>query len=248
MPATQAEIHIAHEPLKEYKAGPSFDISKDMEVESIKPSPVNHETSQKPQKPESNDVLQSDTALFFKVIGQLNDMYIVCQSPSGDLVVIDQHVAHERILYEKYLAERMQIIPSITLFEPVVIPVEPEEMEILEEMTDELARFGYTYEAFGPREIKVTRVPVDKLKKDTRKEFMGIVHDAMDNRKSRTQDYTIVTMSCKNAIKAGDPLSLYEMQQLVDRLFTTQNSHTCPHGRPIVFMMPQSELNKKFQR
>ena len=233
----------AREPAHEYKATQTFNITDEFKSETV--AAVTQAVTETPA-PQVD--LES-----FTVIGQLNNTYIICKGPSnsegmGDLVVIDQHVAHERVLYEKYLNERMNAAPSITLFEPVVITVTGEEAEIFEDMADELARFGYGYENFGPQDIKVTRVPVDKLKKDTRKELMGIVHDAMDNRKSRSQDYAIVTMSCKNAVKAGDPLSNYELQQLVDALMKTQNPHTCPHGRPIIFNMPLGELNKKFHR
>jgi DNA mismatch repair protein MutL len=224
----------------------AFDMSK--EFVAVKAAPATAYTDYAPEPMPLIANVEADKALSFSVIGQLEDMYIIARSPAGDLVVIDQHVAHERVLYEKYLAERMAQVPSITLFEPVVISISLEEMELLDNMADELAKFGYSYESFGPNEIKVTRVPADKLKKDTANEFMDIVQNAMDNRKSRSQDYAIVTMACKNAIKAGDPLSHYEMQQLVDMLFRAKNPHTCPHGRPIVFTMALADLHKKFQR
>lgn len=230
---------IAKESTAAYKASPAVDLTK--ELEPARAFYKKEDTARAVEKMLSE-------AVEYKVIGQLNNMYIVCQSPRGDLVVIDQHVAHERVLYEKYLAERMNTTPSITLFEPVVVALEDDELDMLQEIEEEMARFGYAYEAFGPKEIKVTRVPVDKLKKDAAAEFSSIVHDAMEHRKSRSADYAVVTMSCRNAVKAGDSLSHYEMQHLVDTLFTVDNYHTCPHGRPIIYTMQSAELDRKFQR
>jgi DNA mismatch repair protein MutL len=111
-----------------------------------------------------------------------------------------------------------------------------------------LGSFGYSFESFGGNSVKVTRVPLDMSKKDVGKEFLEILHDAMDMRKSKVHDSTILTMSCRNAVKAGDVLSAHDMRHIAHALFDTQNPHTCPHGRPIVFVMPKGELANKFQR
>ena len=184
----------------------------------------------------------------YNVIGQLANMYILCDTPSGDLMIIDQHIAHERVLYEKYSADRAGTLPSMALFEAVVVKLDDDELSFLTSMTDELAAVGYTYELFGGRDVKITRAPVDVLKKEIGREFTGILQDAMGLRKTSPQDCTTLAMSCRNAVKAGESLNIYTMRHLVDSLFRTRNPHTCPHGRPIIYVLPAADLAKKFHR
>ncbi len=236
-------------------ARPAFDLSREFKSAPVKEQArpdAYAETYQQPPEngaaqPEPADGIQPETEQFI-VIGQLADTYILCGTPRGDLMIIDQHVAHERILYEKYRMEKLQALPSMTLFEPVVVKFDDEELLFLPSMADELASFGYSFELFGGKEVKVTRAPVDVLKKDIGKEFSEIIHDAMNLRKSSSQDYAVVVMSCRNAVKAGDKLDRYTMQHLVNALFETQNPHTCPHGRPIIYHLPAADLAKKFNR
>ncbi|KAL1109998.1 hypothetical protein AAG570_014019 [Ranatra chinensis] len=195
---------------------------------------------------EGSTFTQPDTG--HRVVGQISRTYIICESPTGDLVIIDQHVAHERVLYEKYTAERLNTVASVTLFEPVVLELEADEYDFLMSVAADIERFGYRFELFGGSSVKINMVPADTLKKDAKTEFTGILHDSMELRKSHSTDCAIVTMSCRNAVKAGDLLSVYEMQHLVDKLFMTNNPYTCPHGRPIVYSMKAGELAKKFQR
>ncbi|MDR0453892.1 MAG: DNA mismatch repair endonuclease MutL [Deferribacteraceae bacterium] len=189
-----------------------------------------------------------DTTHEFNVIGQLADMYILCGTPGGDLMIIDQHIAHERALYEKYRALASEALPSLTLFEPVVVKFDNEELDFLPSIADDLASFGYNFELFGGGEVKITRAPVDVLKRDIGGEFSEIVHDAMNLRKSALRDRTTLVMSCRNAVKAGDKLDIDTMRHLTDALFKTKNPHTCPHGRPIIYLLPAADLAKKFHR
>jgi DNA mismatch repair protein MutL len=197
-----------------------------------------------PLLPEMTEVQEEQPAV--KVLAQLADMYILCETKDGALLIIDQHVAHERVLYEKYRV-RQAAIASINLFEPVVIAFSPEETEYLLGKAGDFARFGYFYEIFGSA-IKLNAIPVDLLKKDVEREFTGLVQEAMENARSKSEDGTIVSLSCHNAVKAGEELSVWEMEKLVSDLFNTENPYTCPHGRPIVFDMSREELAKKFHR
>jgi DNA mismatch repair protein MutL len=193
---------------------------------------------------EMSEVQESEPAV--KVLAQLANMYILCETKDGALLIIDQHVAHERVLYEKY-RDRQAAVASINLFEPVVIAFSPEETEYLLEKAGDFSRFGYFYEIFGSA-IKLTGIPVDLLKKDVERQFIGLVQEAMENARSKSADGTIVSLSCHNAVKAGEELAVWEMEKLVSDLFNTANPNTCPHGRPIVFDMSREELAKKFHR
>jgi DNA mismatch repair protein MutL len=184
----------------------------------------------------------------YRVIGQLADMYIVCETPDGSLALVDQHVAHERVLYEKYRDARASVTPSVTLFEPIVLKLAEDELAALFAIEEELTRFGYGFERFGPQEVKLTRAPVDSLKKNLEKELAELVQDALEHRRSNSQDAAILTMSCRNAIKAGDKVSVAELQELMRALMKCANPHTCPHGRPIIYSLSPMEIAKKFHR
>jgi DNA mismatch repair protein MutL len=181
-----------------------------------------------------------------KVLSQLAKMYIVCETKESGLIIIDQHVAHERVLYEKYRAGSTRAA-SINLLEPIVLSLSAEEKEYLLAKTEEFSRFGFFYEPFG-NALRLIGVPADLLKKDAEKEFISIVHEAMENSRSKATDGAIVSLSCHNAVKAGEELSLWEMEKLVEDLFKTENPSTCPHGRPIIFEISREELAKKFHR
>jgi DNA mismatch repair protein MutL len=221
-------------------ARPAFDLRKELKsvptisIGRADPAPTMNEPS---------------NPMDYKVIGQLDNTYIICETPLGELMIIDQHVAHERILYEKYTNERTQAVPSIVLFDAVVLNnLTAEELECLEAIEGDLNGFGYSYEPFGGNAVKVSRVPLAVSKKDIGKEFLGILSDAIEMKRSKRHDGTILTMSCRNAVKAGDTLSNHDMNYIVNTLFKTQNPHTCPHGRPIVFVMPKATLASNFQR
>jgi DNA mismatch repair protein MutL len=201
-------------------------------------------TTYSPLLPEMTETHEEQPSV--RVLAQLANMYILCETKDGALLIIDQHVAHERVLYEKY-RDRQAAVASINLFEPVAIAFSPEETEYLLEKAGDFSRFGYFYEIFGSA-VKLTAIPVELLKKDVEREFTGLVQEAMENARSKSGDSTIVSLSCHNAVKAGEGLSVWEMEKLVSDLFNTKNPYTCPHGRPIVFEMSSEELAKKFHR
>ena len=116
------------------------------------------------------------------------------------------------------------------------------------EHKDILASFGFEFELFGTGAIKVIRVPTSVLNKDIADEFKSVIAEIQHTRQRKAQDYAIVTMACKTAIKAGEQLSMMEMNRLVSDLFDTENPFTCPHGRPIVYKMSKTDLFRKFQR
>ncbi len=182
-----------------------------------------------------------------RVAGQLFNTVIVCEK-GNEAFFIDQHVAHERVLYEKYLAEKSITVPSIVLYEPILITVTEDEADIITESSDVLESFGYDIESFGGNSLKISRVPSDVLKRDIEVEVREILADMLEHRKDSSVDYKVLVMSCKNAVKAGQRLEMHEMRKIVDDLFRTSNPYTCPHGRPIVFRMDEGWLLRKFDR
>jgi len=182
-----------------------------------------------------------------RVVGQLFNTVIVCEK-NGEALFIDQHVAHERVLYEKFVREMSVSVPSVVMYEPVLINATDDELAVAEESKEVFEKFGYEIEAFGGDSLKVGRIPTDVLNRDIEAQVKGILADMLEQRKDTGVDYRALVMSCKAAVKAGDKLEMHEMRRLVSDLFTTDNPYTCPHGRPIVFKQPEEFFLRKFGR
>lgn len=219
-------------------ASASYDIAKEMEVVEYE-----HQTDAEIVKiPEQSG---EDSAV--KVVGQLFNTVIVCEK-DGEALFIDQHVAHERVLYEKFIREAAVSVPSVVMYEPMLINVGDDELAVAEDSKDVFETFGYEIESFGENSLKVSRVPTDVLNRDIESQVKSILADMIEQRKDTDTDYRALVMSCKAAVKAGDKLEMHEMRRLVSDLFTTDNPYTCPHGRPIVFKQPEEFFLRKFGR
>jgi DNA mismatch repair protein MutL len=152
------------------------------------------------------------------------------------------------VLYEKFIREAAMTVPSVVMYEPLLINVGDDELAIAEDSKDVFEKFGYEIESFGGESLKVSRVPTDVLNRDIEAQVKGILADMLEERKDTNVDYRALVMSCKAAVKAGDNLEMHEMRRLVSDLFTTDNPYTCPHGRPIVFKQPEEFFLRKFGR
>lgn len=186
----------------------------------------------------------------FKIIGQIDDSYIVCQTEDKNILFIDQHAAHERILFEKNQTKnRANAKATIVLHEPAAVDITDEILESLRDNEAAFYSFGYAF-SLKPVEMQaeITRIPYSSSRRDFRKEFIDIARDLCLSGVSKTEDAPRAMLSCKSAIKAGDPLTESEMEYLVRLLFSTDNFGTCPHGRPIIYSMSVSELARKFLR
>ena len=184
-----------------------------------------------------------------KILGQIDDLYIVAQSRDG-LLLIDQHAAHERILYD-------QIKDSKTsgwqeLITPLTIELNAKERILLEEYIPYLEEFGFAISEFGTNTYVITAIPntFGKLEDPT------IVHDIISDILStgRIRDETGIyehvskSMACRGAIKAGAACSFEQMKNLISQLMVTENPKTCPHGRPTMVSFSKKELDKLFGR
>ncbi|MBN2415838.1 DNA mismatch repair endonuclease MutL [bacterium] len=181
---------------------------------------------------------------------QLHDTYILTQIKSS-LVLIDQHVAHERILYEKALAslEDKRGISQQLLF-PQSVQLDAGEFAVLTDMLPYLNDIGFTVREFGKNTVIVEAVPVT-MKNGTEKELLLDMIDMYREESGGSDAVTekiAAVYACKAAVKAGDPLTLQEMASLVDQLFSTKEPYFCPHGRPIIINLTLEEINKKFGR
>jgi DNA mismatch repair protein MutL len=184
-------------------------------------------------------------------IVSLHNKYILAQIKSG-LMIIDQHVAHERILYEKALKALMSNIPfSQQLLFSQTIHVDHGEFELLKELEIHLIKLGFELKFFSNNTVVIDGVP-SEVKMGTETEtLLGLLSEYQKNQKEKKLDITdniAKSYSCKTAIKAGDRLSEIEMRQLVDQLFATSMPYVCPHGRPIVVKIALEEFDKRFGR
>jgi len=184
-------------------------------------------------------------------ITQLHNKYILSQIKSG-LMIIDQHVAHERILYEKALDRFDANIPfSQQLLFPKKLKFDPSRFELLKELEPYLSRLGFQLKFSGKENIKIEGVPDDVKKGTEEKVLLEIIEEYAVNereKKLEQKDNLAKSYSCKTAIKAGDRLDEKEMRLLIDQLFATGMPYVCPHGRPIVIKITLDEFDRRFGR
>jgi DNA mismatch repair protein MutL len=183
-------------------------------------------------------------------VWQVHKTYIFSQTKSG-IVIIDQHVAHERILYEKAL-DAMQDRPwsGQQLLFPVTVRLDPGDSALIEEIAPGLKKMGFDVEPFGGRDWVVRSVPAGIKVKSEEKLLKEMLEDYRSEYdvKMKPEETLAASFACKAAIKAGDPLNLEEMNALIDELFTTKYPFVCPHGRPIIVNLTVTDLNRMFGR
>ncbi len=181
---------------------------------------------------------------------QIHNKYLVSQVKSG-MVIIDQHVAHERILFEEALhsMEKENWRAQQLLF-PQVVELSVDDFSLLLEILPYLEKLGFRAKEFGKNTIAVEAVPAGMKWGDEGKVIKNILDHYREYGEKDTdiQSKVAAAYSCKAAIKAGDKLSDEEMQNLVDRLFATRDPYFCPHGRPIIVNMTLDEIDKRFER
>jgi len=181
---------------------------------------------------------------------QIHDRYILSQIKSG-LTIIDQHVAHERILYERALKSRNeQATLSQQLLFPQTVQLTPEDRLVLKEILLYIERIGFGIKDFGRNTIVIEAVPVEVKMGRERELFLEIIESYKEERQETTDIWDAVAkaFACKSAIKSGEKLNLQEMASLIDQLFATKEPYYCPHGRPIVLNLSLDEIDKRFGR
>ncbi len=177
--------------------------------------------------------------------------YIIAQDENG-LLFIDQHAAHERILFEQYMNKSREFLGTQALLIPETVNLNYAQFKIISDRISLFIDLGFELEAFGGQTVIIRGVPLTLINLD----YSQIIIDLIDQYASfetfkdpaEIKEAFITTMSCRTAIKAGDNLNLLEMESLVKDLFRCDNPYTCPHGRPTVFRMNKEELAKKFLR
>ncbi|HSW55167.1 MAG TPA: DNA mismatch repair endonuclease MutL [Ignavibacteriaceae bacterium] len=182
---------------------------------------------------------------------QLHTKYILSQIKSG-LMIIDQHVAHERILYEKALNRLETDIPfSQQLLFPKKVKTDPARSQLLKELEPYLTRLGFQLKFLAKETVKIEGVPDDVRKGTEEQVLFDLLEEYSTNEREKhleQKDNLAKSYSCKTAIKAGDRLDERAMRLLIDQLFATSMPYVCPHGRPIVIKISLNEFDRRFGR
>lgn len=186
-----------------------------------------------------------------KMIGQLFDTYWLIEY-ENNLYIVDQHAAHEKVLFEKTMKSlKDKKIDSQMLNPPIILTLSMEEEMLLNKFMDNFVKLGYEIEPFGGREYAVRGVPANLFsisQKDLLMNIIGSLNENSSNLKSELITEKIASMSCKAAVKGNNRLSVAEANELIEQLLELDNPYNCPHGRPTIISMSKYEIEKKFKR
>lgn len=182
-------------------------------------------------------------------IGQVDRTYIIAQDAKG-LYIVDQHAAHERILFDKFSAEA-DGIPSQQLLVHQTLTFDEGDAALIEQNVGLFAHLGFRMEAAGPRDYRLTEVPADipvAEAEDIIREILTNLHDLHAASAAELRKHALATTACRAAIKAGEELNFQQMQIILDELSRTAYPFTCPHGRPTILKFSTDDLAKMFKR
>jgi DNA mismatch repair protein MutL len=184
-----------------------------------------------------------------RVLGQLAATYIIAEGPDG-LYLIDQHAAHERILFEQVRAQKAgKAVEVQGMLEPLSVEVTPRQDELLEAGAEVLDSYGFAIEPFGPRTYLLRTVPALLRLGNIAQAVIDILDTlGEDGAWDKREERVAITLACHSAVRAGQVLSSEEMHQLVQDLEQTDSSHTCPHGRPTIIHLSCRQLEREFGR
>lgn len=185
------------------------------------------------------------------IIGQLFATYWLVQM-EDKLFIIDQHAAHEKVLYERTmkLLDKKEFTSQV-ISPPIILSLDARESEALEKYRTEIEKLGYAVEPFGGKEYAIRAIPGNLFHLDMKDLFIEMLDDFSGYSGKETPQLIlekVASMSCKAAVKGNQTLSLAEVESLIGELLTLENPYNCPHGRPTIIVMTRQEIEKKFKR
>jgi len=201
---------------------------------------------------EARGVLLEDAPAAHRFLGQFQNLYLLFEA-KGEFLIMDQHAAAERVLYERLL-EESATAPSArqTLLVPLLFELTPAQMELLPAMLPDFDRLGFGLEPFGARTYALKEwpsiLPESKQAKRFFEELLNALEKERPTDRTQIQHEIAARAACRAAIMAGDPVTSAEALQLVEDLFACQRPQTCPHGRPTTWTLTLEDLNKRFRR
>lgn len=226
------------------------------QVESYRDSQNNAAIPDRFQKPVQMELfddrlLSRENIREHKLIGQIFDTYWIVEFREK-LYIIDQHAAHEKVLYERFMAQlKTKQQTSQMISPPLILSLTMQEELLIEKFMDNFTSVGFEIEPFGGREYSISAVPGNLYGLADRTLFLEMLDslsDVSDHAAAEIIDEKIAMMSCKAAVKGNNRLSMQEADALIGELLGLENPYNCPHGRPTVISMTKYELEKKFKR
>lgn len=187
----------------------------------------------------------------YRIIGEVFDTYWLMELKDS-LYIVDQHAAHERILYEKTM-KRIEGQESLSqqLSPPLVLNLSDKEMGLLQQYQDAFQKVGFVFESFGGQDVMITEVPYNMLEVNEKELFLNMIDELEDfgrNETPQTILSKVAMLSCKAAVKGNQRLSKQEAGQIMEQLMELDNPYHCPHGRPTIIEMKKSEFERRFHR
>lgn len=203
------------------------------------------------EKYEQISFLTREAVKEHKIIGQVFDTYWIIEYDKN-MYIIDQHAAHEKVLFEKTMARlKNKEMTSQMVSPPVIISLSQQDILLYERYHDAFESLGYRVESFGGNELAITAVPGNLFSLDPKQFFLEALADCQSYKASDSFDIIVervASMSCKAAVKGNNKLSLPEIKTLINDLLELDNPYHCPHGRPTMISFSEYELAKKFKR
>jgi DNA mismatch repair protein MutL len=229
-----------------------FPVEKPATGKSRTPEPEKTEAAQQQlfSEPETAEIPDSPRLPRMKVIGQILDTYILAQSGS-DLLIIDQHAAHERVMLDK-LRSMPEKKSAQKLISPIPLNLGKRESQLIEHYRPVIESLGFKVEPFGTDTYLVRAVPAIGGHIETEKGLLDLIDELAELGKARSieekRDEIIHLVACHSAIRAGETLTQQRMSRLIEEMHVLENPYTCAHGRPTVIKVTNAELEKWFKR
>ena len=208
-----------------------------------------HDTPSEPSESPTQPTSSREALPILRVLGQVQNTYVVAEGPDG-VYMIDQHAAHERVMFEKVKALFAAASPEIqSLLEPAVVELDEGNMELIRTQAEVISGMGFMLETFGESSVMVRGVPALVQDSNQSKALIEVLDLMMEGGGFETwEDRAAYSIACHGAIRAGKVLSREEMSELVRQLESCVQPHTCPHGRPTMIHMSSGQLEREFKR
>lgn len=239
----------AYEPIKNVQL--PVDLKPEIDLENFKKTDSSDDYSMKESVNNTNDEKKAAKFPECSIIGQFNKTYILAEA-QDELYIIDQHAAHEKILFEKYTKNisKGKVVSQI-LITPVIIEMNSEDYDCFIQNSSVFTNAGFAFDIFGDKTISIREVPLFLGKPDLKSLLFDILDDLKNMGSGETSEVKynrIAKLACRSAVKANDALSKDEMKSLINELRYIDDPFTCPHGRPTIIKFTLNDLEKKFKR
>ena len=228
------------------------EINLSVNEEIIKPQPEPEIEKNEIEVQDNPEVeLQDKPEIEYKICGQVFNTYIIVEK-DGEMLMVDQHAAHERLRYEELLMQyKNKALAAQAMLIPSVVNLSAQEMATYRENIDEISALGFDSEEFGENAVALRATPEELSDRDLSDLFIEILTMLSENRKNVSEDLAsrmLYSIACKGAIKANHNLHQEEMKALLDAVFALDGINTCPHGRPITIAFTKAYIEKQFKR